>query len=581
MRTGYPLKLKLKSLLMRKLLSFVAALFISGSMFAGGLITNTNASATWVRLPSRNASTGTDAVYFNPAGLMKMENGFHISISNQSIWQNRKITSFYTGPSATEVAPISGVNYGLHQPSVYKGDVKAPLYPSVFAVYKLDKFAFSFGFCPVGGGGGATFKAGLPSFEMGPSDLVPSLAAKAGVTDYKMEVNFKGTSTFLGFQGTISYKVNDWIAIAAGARYVTAKNTYEGYLRNIQLNVAGTWTAAPTVLTGLASQLTSITTIPAKLAPAIAGGAGSLTLAQLVGAGMMTATDKANIEAGLGAIGVPAANIPLMNVNTISSTVTSATPALNAQAASANATATLVSDQSADVVQDGHGITPIFSVNISPSENLNISVKYEMLTKIELTNKTKKDFTVGYSPLGVPLTMFPNGEKIRNDMPATLTVGVDYKVSPKVRASLGFNYYFDKDANYGHSIMGTNGSVALPNDLIIDRNGLSFSGGLEYNITNKILVSGGYIWANKGVDQTYQSDLTYGQSTQTFGFGGAYKITDKILLNLGFGITTYERAERNVSHYFTNSAGVKENLLPKEIYEKDTKMVALGLDFRF
>ena len=36
--------------------------------FAGGLVTNTNQSAQYVRMLSRNASTQIDAVYFNPAG---------------------------------------------------------------------------------------------------------------------------------------------------------------------------------------------------------------------------------------------------------------------------------------------------------------------------------------------------------------------------------------------------------------------------------------------------------------------------------------------------------------------------------
>ena len=118
----------------------------------------------------------------------------------------------------------------------YKGKVKAPLFPSIYAAYKLDKLAFSVGFMPIGGGGGATYEDGLPSFEMSQSDLVPALAANMGATAYKMDVYFKGSSTFLGFQGAVSYKINDWISLAAGARYVTAKNTYEGYLRDVQVN---------------------------------------------------------------------------------------------------------------------------------------------------------------------------------------------------------------------------------------------------------------------------------------------------------------------------------------------------------
>jgi long-chain fatty acid transport protein len=569
---------------MRKLLTFVAGMFITGSLLAGGLVTNTNQSAAWVRLPSRNASVGIDAVYYNPAGLMKLENGFHVSISNQSIFQNRKITNDYAGP---------GGAYGLNV-HTYEGTVTALAFPTVYAVYKMDKLAFSLGFNPIGGGGGAEYKTGLPSFEMSPSDLVPSLAAKAGVKGYRLDAYFKGSSTFLGFQGGVSYKINDWLSVAAGVRYVTAKNTYEGYLNDIQLDMgSSTWLPASSVLTGVAGNLTSIIGIPAKLAGA-AVNYGTLTLAQLVGAGAMLAADKASIEAGLAAIGVPAAALPTMNINTIRATVTGATPALTDQVASITASSTLVANQSADVAQTGSGITPIISVNISPSENLNIAIKYEMMTKLELTNETVQDLTVGYEnkngsvlvpqskipDMTKPITMFPNGAKTKNDMPAMLSIGVDYKVSSSLKVSIGSNYFFDKTADYGHKVdadlNSATPSTFISNSDIIDNNGMSLQAGLEYNISEKLLVSGGYVWANKGVNSKYQSDLAYGLATQSFGFGGAYKITDNLQVNLGYGYTKYQSDEKYVDHVFSPSL-----YKPLETYSKSTKMVAIGIDFRF
>ena len=38
----------------------------------------------------------------------------------------------------------------------------------------------------------------------------------------------KAAQYFLDSRGRVSYKINDWLSVAAGARYVTAKNTYEG-----------------------------------------------------------------------------------------------------------------------------------------------------------------------------------------------------------------------------------------------------------------------------------------------------------------------------------------------------------------
>jgi long-chain fatty acid transport protein len=544
---------------MRKILTFIAGTLITGSLLAGGVVTNTNTSASWVRLPARNASTEIDAVYYNPAGLMKLQNGFHISLSNQTIWQAREITNSYAGP---------GNAYGLNE-HLYKGSVTAPFYPSIHAVYKLDKLAFSAGFMPVGGGGGATYEKGLPSFEMSPSDLVPSLAAAPNLaTAYRLNVYFKGASLFFGYQGAISFKINDFISIAAGARYVTAKNTYEGYLKDIQVNIASGWTDATVIMTGIANQ--------AKgggdaLAPYIAT-AGNYTADQLVAAGQMTVTTRNTIVNGLTSLGVQ---------NAASLTLSQSQAAYYGAQAKYNATSTLLADQEADVTQSGSGITPFFSVNISPTENLNIAVKYEMATKLELENKIAKNLLIGYTAAGSPIYQFVADEKVRNDMPAMLTVGADLKLS-NIKISLGGNYYFDKSADYGHKVDGDlnpqTPTTHIPNSDIIDNNGLTFQGGLEYNISDKFLVSGGYIWANLGVNALYQSDLTYYNSTQTFGAGGAYSVTDKIKINLGAGYTMYKEDKIKIDHIFTPTG---TNIQADELFKKSTFMLGVGVDISF
>src|SRR5665647_1056149 len=101
---------------MRKILTFIAAILITGSLFAGGLVTNTNQSAMFTRLQNRNASTGIDAVYYNPAGLIKLGDGFFFSLNNQSIGQTKTVGNNYSYLTGTK-------------PKDYVGDVSAPLYP--------------------------------------------------------------------------------------------------------------------------------------------------------------------------------------------------------------------------------------------------------------------------------------------------------------------------------------------------------------------------------------------------------------------------------------------------------------------
>lgn len=550
---------------MKKLLTISVSVCLSGVLFAGGLVTNTNQSASWVRMPAQDATVGIEATYFNPAGLMKLNNGFHISISNQTISQNKKVENFYKGPGGT---------FGLNQ-SLYEGKVSAPVFPSVYAVYKMDKLAFSFGFNPVGGGGGAIFDKGLPSFEMAISDLVPALASQ-GATDYRLDTKFEGTSVFFGYQLGVSYKINDMISVFGGARFVTAKNTYKGHLNDVQLNMGGTWLPANAVFNGVVTNITGMIGIPASLSPLVALGAGGMTLDQVVALGnpAFTAANAAAIKGGLAAIG-QGANANVLTVAQIQGAFTAATPALTLQRATAAGTAKLLRNQSADNEQTGTGITPVFGVNISPNDKLNIGIKFEMATKLELTNKTTKDFTTGYTSATDSTTMFPDGEKLRNDMPAMLSVGASYKVSSKLGVNVGTHYYFDKAANYGKKIAG----AYVDNDKVIDNNFFEVAGGLEYSLSEKLLVSAGYLYAKTGVNSDYQSDLSYSLTSNTMGLGGKFMVNDMIGVNLGFGYTMYADGEKTIDHNFPSTPPVVIPAL--ETYYKDNWFVGIGVDLSF
>ena len=127
---------------MKKFASFLLGGFIlSGTVFAGGIVTNTNQGAAWARYFTRYATTEIDGVYFNPAGLSKLNDGFHFSINNQSIFQTKTISN-----------DLSYLTYGPD----YVGDIKAPIFPSIYGAFKTGKFTISVGFNPIGGGGGAT-----------------------------------------------------------------------------------------------------------------------------------------------------------------------------------------------------------------------------------------------------------------------------------------------------------------------------------------------------------------------------------------------------------------------------------------
>ena len=549
------LNYKLKTRHMKKILTLIAGTLVTGTLLAGGLVTNTNQSASWVRLPSRNASIETDAVYYNPAGLMKMENGFHFGISNQTIFQTREITS----------------NYSFLNDGMYEGSVKAPLFPSVAAAYKLDKLAFSFGFNPVGGGGGATYETGLPSFEMPISDLVPLTYLNGfGTTAYSADIFFEGSSIYFGYQGNISYKINDMISVAAGFRLVTAKNTYSGYLRDISINpnypafgayngsmvlASDFFTSGATKLGELAGGATAYATGLQTLITDYSLGAMLLTNPALAAYGL-DATAIGTIGAIITAAGQNPAGLNLTQAQAI---LTGAAPVFSASSTTMSGYAAQTQNIDVDAEETGMGYAPILSVNISPIENLNIAIKYEFLTKLELTTSLAGPTKGG--------GIFIQDEVKRNDMPAMLAVGVNYSLS-KLSLAAGVNYYFDKSADYGHKIAG----VHVDNSEIIESNGMSVHGGLEYHISDNLLVSGGYAWANKGVNSLYQSDLTFANATHTFGGGVAYSVSDMIKINLGVSYTMYLEDEKTLEH---NSIPVIET------YKKSTMVAGVGVELNF
>jgi long-chain fatty acid transport protein len=541
---------------MKKFLTLFSALVVTGSLLAGGLVTNTNQSAQYIRLLSRNASTDVDAVYYNPAGLTKLAPGFHFGINNQTIGQGRSVITSYPylhGAPDREFA----------------GTVSAPLFPSIYAVYNTGKLAFSAAFNPVGGGGGATYDEGLAMIEMPISDLVPLLQSR-GAQDYRLETNFVGSSIFYGLNGNISYKINDILSVAVGARYVMARNTYEGKLENIELNMGGTWLPASTVFTTIASQLGQIVAIPASLAPIITGGGGGLTLVQAESFGL-TPTQRAGIEAGLAAIGVPPANIPLMTIDQVSGAVTAATPTLNGQIAQATATSSLMGNQKADVLQTGSGITPIIGVNLTFADIVNVGIKYEFATKLRVINQTTSDFTTGINPeTGAPITMFPDGAETINDMPAMLAIGAEIRPAENFMLTGSVNYYFDKPIDYDGS--------ADKEINMIDKNFIEYAFGVEYGFTKNIRASLAYAGTSTGVNLNYQDELSYSLNTNTFGGGLGFRISPMIDLNLGGIYTLYQDGEKSLSRTMTGTS----LLVPfTEKYDKSTWVVAIGVDLHF
>lgn len=234
---------------MRKisLISFMM-LIVSTSTFAGGLLTNTNQHAAFLRMLSRGATTEIDGALSNPAGLAFLPNdGFHMSLSIQSAYQTRNIDANFLTYSGLDGAQPTTSPYSKY----YKGKAAAPVIPSVFAAYKSGDWTISGFFAITGGGGKASFDDGLPMFE----SLAMAGLFQASVDKYKetqgkspiltpnmYDINsaMDGRQYIYSVQLGLTYKINEWLSAFAGGRMNYFTGGYKGYLTaNLKESLGG------------------------------------------------------------------------------------------------------------------------------------------------------------------------------------------------------------------------------------------------------------------------------------------------------------------------------------------------------
>jgi len=536
-------------------LTVLTVLLAYSFVYAGGIVTNTNQSTAWTRMLVRDASIDIDAVYYNPAGLTKLKDGFYISINNQSIFQKRTITSSY---------PYLNSN-------TFEGTVNAPLFPSVYMAFKTGRWAFSVGVMPIGGGGSATFENGLASMETPIAGLAHQFAPY-GVTGYSSDIYFDGSSIYWGIQGGITFEITKNISIYAGVRYNMASNTYEGHMKDVTFKTAAGDIRTDAFMLQVAQQAEDgsqqANYVGEQMQPLIDYGMGDKTIEELVAGGIITPDQGEQIAGGLIQLGYPPDAVNAMPVSQIQTTYFGAAETLHQQSQELTAGSTLFNDQEVDVKQTGNGITPIIGLDLSFLEDdLIFAFKYEFKTNMDVVNETVpgKGFNIGIDPAtGQPIEMFPDGDTTNADIPAMLSIGVRYKITDKVNVQGGYHTYFDSKAGWATTDDGTE---------LIDHNYTEYAVGAEWNVSQKFLLSAGYLATITGVNDKYQSDLGYSLSTTTFGLGAAFAFSPAVKLQLGGFYTMY-----NGGTYTKTDNNFDPPVVYGETYDKSTWGISLGLD---
>lgn len=186
-----------------------------------------------------------------------------------------------------------------------------------------------------------------------------------------------------------------------------------------------------------------------------------------------------------------------------------------------------------DYTTDADGVGFILGFNLSPLEKLNIGMRYE--SEVELDFKTdlnRNDFDPAFD-------LADYNEKNRRDFPAMFGIGGEYRLNDQLTAEADFNWYFQKQADWGKSSTGKDLS-----DLAGDC--WSMGGTVGYQLNDKLLLSVGTLYTKfewGDIDDYYETigafEALYTDNWH-FGAGFAYSIHENIKLNFALGRTIWD-----------------------------------------
>ncbi|MGP1417043.1 MAG: hypothetical protein ACTTKM_02815 [Prevotella fusca] len=551
-----------------------ALLAMATTTQAGGLLTNTNQNIAFNRNFARVGAIGIDGVYFNPAGVAFLDQGFHLSLNFQNIYQTREITSAFSVPAFTGTPheypfKLNGGNPTDGSKS-YIGKAAVPILPSFQVAYNKDNWSFQAGFGLTGGGGKASFNEGLPSFERQISLLpalinqqLPTFAALLGqnetpATSYSMQSYMSGQQYDFGLQLGVAYKINEHLSVFGGARFNYIYNKYEGNITNISANVGGNNQNLYDYFDSKVKALNE------KASALQAQAAAAQTQAAVYQAQANAATDpatKAQLQAAADQYTAGAQK------------ASEGAKKVSAGADKLNSTKEDVKDRYVEVSQRGWGITPILGIDYRTGK-WNFAARYEFTTKFNIENNTKRDDTKKYE----------NGVNTPNDIPGILALGAQYEVLKNLRVMAGYNYYFDKDARMDNN-----------KQRFLKHNTQEFLAGVEWDINPAVTVSAGGQRTLYGLGEgKYLTDLSFVTSSYSFGIGAKIKVAKNAHLNVAYFFTNYSNFKKEYNDaVVVGKEQVKQPdgtvlTQPKTIPTKNTdiftrtnKVLGVGLDIDF
>lgn len=242
-----------------------------------------------------------------------------------------------------------------------------------------------------------------------------------------------------------------------------------------------------------------------------------------------------------------------------------------------------LSDITLDCSQKGWGVTPVVGIDWKANDYINLALKFEAPTKMVYTNSS----TLSPAAQAVSsLAKFRDGYKVREDLPAILSMGAMLSPAKNWRLMGGWNVYFDSGVRKSVSDADGNDIVPLykageylpsaadPDVMVrdIDANTWELNIGLEYDLNKYLTLSGSWQRTVYGISDTGISDLSFNNTNNMFAFGVRVKPTQHLSFDLGFMHTIYH--DRSVTT--ATAAGNKTDL-----YIRRNDVIGVGINYEF
>ena len=534
-----------------------AAIASSSVSFAGGFLTNTNQNVAFNRMMSREASIGIDGVYYNPAGVVFLGDGHHLSINWQLAYQDRTIKNDYSLFTNNVNNPIT--------PREFKGEAFAPVIPSFQYAYNKGRWSFQGNFALTGGGGKCTFDNGLGSFERIVAETAMAACGLARTVDGALgsvlgrEVSMFGSDQAFGAGGKYSYnsymhgrqyyfglslgaayKVSDNFSVFGGVRGIYATTNYYGYVEDIKV--------------------------------------GNMPLYMVLDP---TKKDAANIELSCDQSGI--GFTPIIGVDFKTGKWNfSAKYEFKTRMRLKNKSVNLVpsignlpANLSAQMTQI---LTAQFTQAGLPAEQA--TAKAEAAATAVLANQTVQKTMLGLknqfdTELDEAIGEYEDGKKIAADIPAYLSVGVGYSPIDPLRINVGFHFFDDKNAKAYNNRQEK-----------LDHGTLEYNAGVEYDINKKLTVSAGWQSTNYGLpeeeattskDKRFMDDKSFVTSSNSVGLGGVWHFNKKMSLTVAYFHTFYQHKKTTESVELIPGNAINYSA----DYSRNNNVFAAGIDINF